>query len=162
MTPEQLVDLEEIKALKHRYMRLLDQKRFEEMRDVFTPDAKTRYSAGKYSHDGVDSIIEFLVESMSSDGFLSSHRVSQPEIELIDADTANGTWAFDDHVVMEDFGLSLRGAGFYQDEYIRTEAGWRIRRTGYKRTFEEVYPRASIDGLKVTASYWGTGGRSTL
>jgi hypothetical protein len=35
----------------------------------------------------------------------------------------------------------------------------RIRRTGYERTFEEVIPRA---GVRLTASWWETDGRSTL
>lgn len=162
MTPEELVQIEEIKSLKYRYMRYLDQKRFDEMRSVFTADATARYSGGRYSFDGVSEIIDFLKESMSSEELLSSHRCSHPEITLLGDGKASGIWAFDDTVVMTDFGISLRGAGFYSDEYVLTEDGWRIARTGYKRTFEEIFPRAALDGLKLTASWWGTGGVSTL
>ena len=39
---------------------------------------------------------------------------------------------------------------------------WFIAHTGYKRTYEEIFPRASIQGLKLTADWWATDGRSTL
>ena len=34
--------------------------------------------------------------------------------------------------------------------------------TGYKRTYEEIWPRSSIEGLKIVADFWATGGRSSL
>ena len=162
MTPDDLVDIELIKRLKYRYLRYLDQKLFDEMRELFTPDATARYSGGHYSFDGVEAIIEFLKESMGSEEFLSSHRCHHPEIDLVGRDRATGIWALEDTVIIADMGISLRGAAFYSDEYVRTDDGWRISHTGYKRTFEEMHPRASIEGLSLTASWWGTEGQSTL
>lgn len=162
MTPDDLVDIELIKRLKYRYLRYLDQKLFDEMREVFTPDATARYSGGHYSYDGVEDIITFLKESMGSEGFLSSHRCHHPEIDIVGPDSATGVWALEDTVIIEDLGISLRGAAFYSDEYVRTADGWRISHTGYKRTFEEMHPRGSIEGLQLTASWWGTGGQSSL
>lgn len=162
MTPEDLVEIERIKRLKYRYLRYLDQKLFDEMRGLFTPDATARYSGGHYSFDGVDAIIEFLKESMGSEQFLSSHRCHHPEIDLVGGERATGIWALEDTVIIADMGISLRGAAFYSDEYVRTDDGWRISHTGYKRTFEEMHPRAAIEGLSLTASWWGTGGKSSL
>lgn len=162
MTPDDLVDIELIKRLKYRYLRYLDQKLFDEMREVFTPDATARYSGGHYSYDGVEDIITFLKESMGSETFLSSHRCHHPEIDIVGPDSATGVWALEDTVIIEDLGISLRGAAFYSDEYVRTADGWRISHTGYKRTFEEMHPRGSIEGLQLTASWWGTGGQSSL
>ena len=65
-------------------------------------------------------------------------------------------------MVIEDLGLTIQGAAFYDDEYRREQGRWRIAATGYKRTYEQIYPRASIEGLELTASWWGTGGSSTL
>jgi hypothetical protein len=162
VTPDDLVDIELIKRLKYRYLRYLGQKLFDEMREVFTPDATARYSGGHYSYDGVEDIITFLKESMGSEGFLSSHRCHHPEIDIVGPDSATGVWALEDTVIIEDLGISLRGAAFYSDEYVRTADGWRISHTGYKRTFEEMHPRGSIEGLQLTASWWGTGGQSSL
>ena len=162
MTPDDLVDIELIKRLKYRYLRFLDQKLFDEMREVFTPDATARYSGGHYSFDGVEAIIDFLKESMGSEGFLSSHRCHHPEIDITGPDTATGIWALEDTVIIEEHDISLRGAAFYEDEYVRTADGWRIAHTGYRRSFEEMHPRGSIEGLTLTASWWGTDGQSSL
>ena len=58
---------------------------------------------------------------MGADTFHSSHRIHQPEIDLTGPDTAVGTWAMDDVVVMVDWDLTLRGAAFYTDEYRKVE-----------------------------------------
>ena len=162
MTPDDLVELELIKRVKYRYMRAIDQKRWDDLAEVFTDDAVAEYSGGKYSYQGRDAIIAFLRTNMGAETFHSAHRVHQPEIDLTSATTAVGTWAMDDVVVMTDWDLTVQGAAFYEDEYRKVDGAWRISRTGYKRTYEELVPRASIAGIQLTASWWTTGGQSSL
>lgn len=150
MTPEDLVEIELIKQLKYTYQRLLDLHEFDDMRTVFTPDAKARYSDGHYSFDDVEGIIAFLKESMGSDRFLSSHSVHHPEITLHGDGTATGIWRLEDQVLLLEHDLNLRGAAHYHDRYVKTDEGWRIAETGYVRIFEEMHPRASIAGLNLT------------
>ena len=47
-----LVTLEEIRQVKYRYLRCVDQKRWDELADVFTPDASVDYGtrAVSYTH----------------------------------------------------------------------------------------------------------------
>ncbi len=163
MTPADLVEIELIKRLKYKYMRCLDQKLWDEMADCLTDDAVASYSAGKYEYEGRDAILEFFRQAMGSTSFLSSHRVHHPEIELTSPTTAVGVWALDDVVVdaSRDFGLC--GAAFYRDEYVKERDGrWRIRRTAYERTFEEVWKRSEGGPRTLTASWWDTGGESRL
>lgn len=162
MTPADLVELEAIKRLKYKYLRCLDQKRWDEMRECFTEDAVAAYSGGKYSYEGREAILEFLRRSMGAESFLSSHRAHHPEIELRSPSEASATWALDDVVIEEKWGVTIRGAAFYQDEYRKEDGRWRIVRTGYRRTYEEIQPRKDVPGLRLTASWWGTGGRSEL
>jgi hypothetical protein len=75
---------------------------------------------------------------------VSLHQVHHPEIELLTAKTARGRWYLEDYVVNESpdhpvmpARIELRGAAFYEDEYARVRGEWKIRRTGYERTFEE-------------------------
>jgi len=143
VTPEDLVEVEQIKRLKYKYVRCLDQKLWDDIVDCFTADASASYSGGKYSFDGRDAIIEFLRSSMGDAGFLSAHRVTQPEIDLLDATTARGTWALVDEVLVKEHGVRVRGAAFYSDEYVKVDGAWRISRTGYVRTFEEFVPLES-------------------
>jgi hypothetical protein len=162
MTPEDLVELEAIKRLKYKYMRCLDQKRWEELATCFTEDATVAYSGGHYAIQGRDAIIEWLRGAMGSESFLSSHRAHHPEIDLTGPTTANGIWALEDTVVLADADFGLRGAAFYTDEYVKDAGEWKIASTGYKRTFEETYRRGDVPSLRLTASWWGTDGRSEL
>ena len=57
MTPDDLVELELIKRVKYRYMRAIDQKRWDDLAEVFTEDAVAEYSGGKYRYEGRDAIV---------------------------------------------------------------------------------------------------------
>jgi len=157
-----LHELEAIKRLKYKYMRCLDQKRWDEMAECFTEDATAAYSSGKYSFQGKKAILEFFAQSMSRPGVLSSHRVHHPEIDFTSATTATGTWALEDVVVDASRDFSLRGAAFYTDEYVKEDGRWRIRRTSYRRTYEEIQMRSQATPPQLTASFWDTDGQSQL
>jgi hypothetical protein len=166
MTPpttlEDLIDIHAIQQLKHRYLRCLDQKDWDTLRTCFVEDAQASYGGGAKELSGRDAIMAFLTESMGSEGMLTSHRCTQPEIDLVGPGEATGTWALEDVVIHQDFGVTIHGASFYEDRYVKVDGEWRIASTGYKRTYEELWPRSSVQGLKITADFWATGGRSSL
>jgi uncharacterized protein (TIGR02246 family) len=162
MTPADLVEIELIKRLKYKYMRCLDQKRWDEMADCFTDDAVAEYSGGKYTYEGRDAILDFFRAAMGSPSFLSSHRVHHPEIDLTGPATAIGVWALEDVVVDASRDFSLRGAAFYTDAYAKVDGAWRIARTSYRRTYEEIQTRSQGGPPQLTASWWETDGRSQL
>lgn len=162
MTPDDLVEIHRIEQLKYRYVRFLDQKRWDDMEALLTEDCTASYGGGTYTFGDRAAIMEFLRTSMGSTSMLSSHRVTHPEIELAGDGTASGIWALQDVVVHLDFGVTIQGAAFYEDRYRIVDGEWRITHTGYKRTYEELIPRSSIDGIQVTAQWWATEGRSTL
>ena len=146
--------IEAIKRLKYRYLRCLDQKDWDELASCFTPDATSAYSGGKYSFEGRDAIMEFLKKAMGADSFLSSHTVHHPEIELTSDVTASGIWALRDEVIETRADIVIRGAAFYRDEYARVDGEWKIRSTGYERTYEETFSRKDVPSLKLTANRW--------
>src|SRR5574338_1132155 len=135
MTPSDLVEIELIKRLKYRYLRCLDQKEFDEIASCFVPEATAAYSGGGYSFEGRDAICEFLRTSMGATTMLTSHRCHHPEIDLLSADEATGTWALEDVVVLTDMQINIQGAAFYTDRYVKRDGTWLIAHTGYKRTY---------------------------
>ena len=148
-------DLEAIKRLKYKYQRCIDTKSWDELRECFTEDAMAAYSSGKFSFDSRDAILKFLQGAMGADTFHSCHAVSQPEIELVDERTATGRWCLQDTVIDTNFDMMVHGAAFYEDEYRKGDDGvWRIAKTGYERTYEQMMPRKSIEGLTLTESRW--------
>lgn len=162
MDPAQLVEIEAIKQLKYRYLRCLDQKLWDAIGDCFVPEATAAYGGSRWSFEGRDAIVDFLRRSMGAETFLSSHRVHHPEIALAGDDTATGVWALEDVVIETRFQITIRGAAFYEDDYVKQDGAWRIRHTGYKRTYEEIESRKDRPGLRLTASWWTTGGKSEL
>lgn len=157
-----LHELEAIKRLKYRYLRCLDQKRWDELADCFTEDARSSYGGGRYAFEGRDAILEFLRKAMGAPSFLSSHRAHHPEIDFTGPDTATGVWALEDTVIETRAGITIRGAAFYTDEYVKVDGAWRIRFTGYRRTYEEIESRRDRPGLRLTASWFETEGRSEM
>ena len=162
LSASDLVEIERIKRLKYKYMRCIDQKLWDEIAECFTPDATAAYSSGKYAFDGADAIVDFLRKSMGSETFHSSHRVHHPEIDFTSATTATGIWALEDVVIETQWQITIRGAAFYEDEYEKVDGEWKIKSTGYRRTYEEIQPRKEMPGLKLTASWWTTDGRSEI
>jgi len=147
-------ELEAIKRLKYKYLRCLDQKRWSELAECFTEDATSAYSGGKYSFEGRGAIMEFLESAMGRDSFLSSHTVHHPEIEFTSETAATGIWALHDTVIETSANIIIRGAAFYEDEYVKVDGEWKIKSTGYERIYEETLSRSDIPSLKLTANCW--------
>ena len=82
--------------------------------------------------------MEFLTGAMGRASMITLHQVHHPEIELAGDGTATGVWYLEDRVIDTEHHFVLQGAAFYRDEYVKQGGAWKIRSTGYERTFEEV------------------------
>lgn len=152
-----LVALEEIKRLKYRYLRCVDTKDWDDLADTFTVDATADYGTPAYgrplSFAGRDTIVEFLRDKLGA-GMITTHFASQPEIDL-DGDTATGIWSFEDTVIATEHRVVIAGAAFYEDRYLRCDDGrWRIRHTGYQRTYEAMLSLDDLPSFRLTANRW--------
>ncbi|MEE2665576.1 MAG: nuclear transport factor 2 family protein [Myxococcota bacterium] len=149
-----LEELDHIKQLKYKYLRCIDCKLWQELREVFAEDVDAAYDKGRYSASGVDAVMEFLTGALRRTDVASMHQVHCPEIELTSPTTAKATWYLHDYVVNpgEDNGAMpgrsiLQGAGFYSDEYVKIDGRWKIQHTGYERTFEYIRPYVEEPGV---------------
>ena len=106
-----LVALEEIRRLKHRYLRCVDLKLWDELADTFTADATAHYGTPAMGEplnlSGRDEIVGFMRGHLGPD-IITEHFAAQPEID-VNGDTATGTWCFEDTVIAT--GLPLRDQG---------------------------------------------------
>jgi len=150
----ELVEIEAIKRLKYRYLRLLDLKEWEALGACFAEDATVAYGDGKYCFAGREPILQFLRQVLASPTKITSHRCHQPEIDLTSATTASATWALDDIVIDTKACFTLRGAAYYSDTYTKIGSVWFIQSTGYRRIFEEVESRQDTPSLQLTANHW--------
>jgi hypothetical protein len=152
-----LAALEEIRRVKYRYLRCVDLKLWDEIGEVFTPDATANYGTPAMGKPldlaGRDEIVGFLRKNLGP-GITTVHFASQPEID-IDGDAATGTWAFEDTVIATEYRVVIKGAAFYEDRYARGEDGrWRISHTGYVRTYESTMSLDDLPSLRFTANRW--------
>lgn len=144
MSPQTLGIIESIKQLKARYFRALDTKDWPLMKTCLASKCIARYDGGKYSFEGCDNIVRFFRSYMDDPQRIFLHQGHHPEITLISDNEARGIWYLQDTVIDLNKQTTLRGAGFYHDEYLLINNSWYISGTGYERTFEEIEERQRI------------------
>ena len=148
----ELVDIEHIKQLKHRYLRCLDGKDWEPFTDTLAANVSAKY--GKFTFDNREDLVAFMRKHMGRKEMLTEHFAAHPEI-TVDGDTAHAYWHLSDTVLIPTRGVILRGSAVYDDDYARGEDGqWRITRTGYERAYEYVVQLEDLPSFEVTANKW--------
>ncbi len=125
MKQDKLIEIEEIKKLKARYFRFMDKKLWDELGSVFAEDASLQYGPNPGDvFEGKKGIIEGLRSVLAN--AVTVHHGHMPEIEITGDTTARGIWAMSDYVEMP--GLTLKGYGHYEEEYVKNDGRWKIRR----------------------------------
>ncbi|WP_306362390.1 nuclear transport factor 2 family protein [Nocardia sp. CC227C] len=148
--------VESIRSLKHRYLRCLDLKQWDEFAGTFTPDATGDYgspSGGRpLRFTGRDAIVDYMRSALSAN-IITVHVATHPEIE-VDGETATGSWCLEDTVIVPEYRVMIRGAAYYRDRYRRDDGRWRIAHTGYERIFEATMSLDALPGFTLTANRW--------
>lgn len=149
-------DIAALHALKYRYLRTLDTKKWDEFADTLCEDVVANY--GSHAGDrelkfsGRGAVVEYMSGAMGT--FLTSmHAVSHPEI-AVGGDEAVGSWLLQDVVLIPAKKLEIRGAAYYRDRYRREDGVWRIAETGYERIYETVTSYEGQQGYTILANMW--------
>lgn len=143
MTLEQISDRLEIQDLMVAYSHAIDFQRWDELDDVFTPDAHIDYSVFGAPAGPYPEIKAYLIETLSaySDYF---HMISTSKVTL-DGDTATGVTICNNPMTLPgtDGATQLYLFGlWYHDTFVRTELGWRISsRVEQKAFVQALAPR---------------------
>ncbi|MEP1471627.1 MAG: nuclear transport factor 2 family protein [Halieaceae bacterium] len=131
LSQQEISDRFEIQDLVFHYADLVDQKKIQALRDVFTEDAFIDYSVFGGSVGDLETTLEFLESALTNELFPNSqHLNANVQVEL-DGDTAKGrVMCFNPmEMSMPDGGTQVYFIGlWYVDEYRRTADGWRINR----------------------------------
>jgi hypothetical protein len=134
MELNKLEEIEEIKKVKARYFRLMDQKRWNEWRELFTEDVTAVYHGTPRGSQGEEPASfqcegrENLVTKVSSllANAVSVHHGHMPEIEVTSPTTATGIWAMFDYLRFPN--STLKGYGHYEEDYVKEAGAWKIKR----------------------------------
>jgi 3-phenylpropionate/cinnamic acid dioxygenase small subunit len=107
-----------------RYSTGIDCRDWDAFRSCFTADCHADYGTNIGIWDSADAITEFMIESHAEMGH-TMHRLSNIAIS-VDGDRATAR-TYVDALLMTGDGVSgLNPTGFYDDELVRTDDGWRI------------------------------------
>jgi 3-phenylpropionate/cinnamic acid dioxygenase small subunit len=144
---EALPEIEEIRALKARYFRLMDTKQWVEWGELFTADARMRLGSEAYEIlEGRAAIVDGVSRILSD--AVTVHHGFTPEIHIEDGERATGIWATADDVARG--GVRSVGAGHHYDEYRKEASGWCIASTAVVQLRRDVHESADVVAARVS------------
>ncbi|HTJ65609.1 MAG TPA: nuclear transport factor 2 family protein [Alphaproteobacteria bacterium] len=145
-TAERLQAIEEIKQLKARYFRCMDEKDWAGLEAVFAPDlvADFRDSTGTRDESLLTHGAALYVKNLAPilEKITTTHHGHMPEIEITSATTATGIWAMEDLLWVGEGApvpyKTMRGFGHYHETYEKIDGAWVIKTTRLSRLRVEV------------------------
>ena len=131
---QKLEDADAIRALKSRYFACCDAKDSAGMRAAFA-DGPVHIDYGVIgTFDRADALVKIFQEIGCHDYMVEMHHGVNPQIEVLDAERARGSWGLHYFLInTRDQTLTQLG-GTYDDEYRKTASGWKITRTRFVAT----------------------------
>ena len=131
-------DRQDITEVLLRYATGIDRRDWSLFSTVFTDDCSLDYGEiGAWQ--GVDAVTGFMRQAHAAAGH-TLHRLTNPVI-AVEGDRAEARTYVDALVMLADNKSGVNGIGYYDDEVVRTAAGWRIAR----RRFTTVQVKAVGD-----------------
>jgi len=142
-------DVEEIKKLKHKYLRCLDGKLWDEMEGCFTDDVKTSYFNDEIKTDGKEATMNFFRMGLTED-LVGLHHGHSPEIERTSENSARGIWGLYNFLIDKKGDREQRVAGIYHEEYIKENSKWKIKSIICRQLFHETWERKDMPSAHLT------------
>ena len=129
-----LEDIEAIRKLKARYWLSVDRKLWAEFGECFTDDAVM--DVPPVTHwQGRKEIVQSLSKILAS--MITVHQGHHVDIELTSDTTAKGIWAMYDNLQDKRLNSKMEGYGFYEDEYVKENGRWKIKKLKLTRFFTQ-------------------------
>jgi hypothetical protein len=123
---QRLLAIEEIKMVKARRCRCVDEKDWEGYIDCHTPDCVSNAAGPSGPTVGARAMAEGVRSQVGHK--TTVHHVHSPEIELTSDTTAKGTWAMEDMLWWQEGGQErwTHGYGRYDETYEQRDGRWLI------------------------------------
>ena len=116
-------DREAIAGVLLRYATGIDRRDWPLFRTVFTDDCELDYGeVGSWK--GVDAVTEFMQQAHALAGH-TMHRLTN-QVIVVDGDQAESRTYVDALIMSADNTSGVNAAGFYDDELVRSDDGWRV------------------------------------
>jgi ketosteroid isomerase-like protein len=150
---QRLEDLEDIRALAVRYGFAVDERDFEVLEQLFSPDAALRTAAGRAKGEGLEEVVGYFRAHLPQLG-PTNHFTHGHLVTFLDGDRDRATGMVSSHAEVWRDGKPMVTAMRYLDAYVRHEGAWKFsERIQSYMYFVDVreYPEALGDALRVRA-----------
>jgi hypothetical protein len=153
--------IEAIKQLKARYLTACDRKDIEAVRSCF-PDAPVVLDygpVGSFNHR--EQLLDIFQKIACNDHVFDIHLGSNPQIQVIDAEHAKGTWGLYFFQIDAATNKMMQLAGYYDDRYQLLGGEWKIVESCFQHysvqmmTLEEGLHRVQFAGRSLADFNWG-------
>jgi 3-phenylpropionate/cinnamic acid dioxygenase small subunit len=118
-------DRQDIAEVLVRYATGIDRRDWSLFRTVFTDDCELDYGEIGAWH-GIDAVAEFMQQAHAMAGH-TLHRLTN-QVITVNGDRAEARSYVDALIMVGDNTSGVNGIGYYDDELVRTDTGWRIAR----------------------------------
>lgn len=115
-------DRQDIADVLVRYATGIDRRNWPLFRTAFTDDCELDYGEIGTWH-GVNAVIEFMETSHALAGH-TMHRLTN-QVIAVDGDRAEARTYVDGLIMFGEGDSGVNAVGFYDDQVVRTDAGWR-------------------------------------
>jgi len=131
---QHLEDIEAIKKLKARYFHACDQKQVDVIRECFVEgDCVIDYGAiGTFTDR--EGLIEVFSEKALGEEVIDMHHGQNPQISIMSDSVAVAVWDLFFYQINTKTNSLTQLAGFYEDRFVKGDAGWRIQKTKFSVT----------------------------
>ena len=144
-TLEEISDRLEIQELQVAYSHAIDFGRWDELDEVFTPDAHIDYTVFGGPAGPYPEIKKYLSETMPM--FKAFYHMVSTSKVVLNGDTATGVTICHNPMVLplpEDKEQVFVCGLWYHDDYVRTPDGWRIARRVEEKTYVDNRPEGLV------------------
>jgi len=123
----ELEDIQEILNLEAEYCYAADNQDPEAYASVFTEDGVLDVATMEGQVEGREALRQLVVEAFPQSLAFSIHCLHNPLVK-VDGDTAKGKFYWQAPVTWKPTNEAVWQAGLYDDEYVRTDEGWKIKK----------------------------------
>ena len=143
-----LEDIEAIKQLKARWWFSCDTRDTTGMRACFD-ESNFEIDFGFIGRfTDMDSFIEVFESLACHPSHIDMHHGLAPEITLIDSNSAQGRWRMRFQLLETDLKQVQLMSGYYEDQYVKLEDGWKMRKSKYT-LMSNLHLQSADHGLQV-------------
>jgi hypothetical protein len=135
---EEISDRLELQHLLISYSEAIDRREFDELDEIFTPDAYIDYR----DTGGVDGrypeIKGWLAETLPTYFERNAHMLGLPAIKLAGDSATARTFCFNPMILRGEKPKVMQVGVWYDDEFVRTAAGWRLSRRVEIKCYDKI------------------------